>query len=594
LLVGIALTGCGNRDQSAVGSTEGLLTANQSKLWGATGELFVPSGRLMDWSYAGYRAGEATLPALAPTLSVTDHGATANDSSDDTDAFVAALAAASSGDVVAVPAGVFIIKKTLTLKSGVVLQGAGPDQTILEVPVSLTDVYGNPGLATGTSSYSFGGAFIEADGGDGGATLATVTAPAARGDTALQLSTTSGISSGQWIQVEQTDVNGELMKRLHADLMDGGSDNIGDKGMDFYTRVSAVTSSGVDIERALPVDVDTGWSPTVKSVKPKSREVGVEHLAIRFPETTYPGHFQEQGYNAIHFHGLQDSWVRDVRIVNCDYGVNVTSSQFVTVQDVTIETTNSRSGHHALNNGHGGDNLFIGFNLKVKLIHDITNEWYATGVVVTQGRGDDLAMDHHRAAPYTTLWTEVDCGAGTRPFASGGSSNRGPHTAAYDTLWNVTAAKDMTFPADDYGPRMNYVGFRTAATKVTSPYDWWFEQIAPTDLDPPNLWLAMREKRLGAGGDAGAGGGAGASGGSASGGGPSVGGGAGIGGSGGAGASGAAGASAAPEGDASGGCSCHSTPSRRSGSLAWLGLVALLAIERRRRRRARLTNGVAC
>ncbi len=557
------------------------LTADQSSLWGAAGELFDPKGRLMDWSYAGYRAGEAALPTLTPTLSVVDHGATADDSSDDTAAFVAALAAATAGDVVGVPAGKFIIKKTLTLKNGVVLQGAGPDKTILDIPVSLTDAYGNTGLSGGgTSSYSFGAAFIEADGSDGGTKLADVSAAAKRGDTTLSLDTTAGIAVGDWVQIEQTDVGGDLIKRLHADLLPGGDDNIGDKGMDFYSRVAAVTNGGIELERALPVDIELAWSPTLKSVKPKSSEVGVEHLAIEFPTTTYPGHFKEQGYNAIHFNSMQDAWVRNVRIKNTDYAVNVTNGQFITVQDVVIEADAKRSGHHGLNNGHGGDNLFIGFDIKTQLVHDITNEWYATGVVVTQGRGDDLAMDHHRAAPYSTLWTELDCGAGTRPFKSGGSANRGPHTAAYDTLWNLTAATDMSLAPDDYGPRMNYVGFRTKTTTLTSPYDWWLENRDPATVDPPNLWLAMRQKRLGGSAGAGGAGGAGVGGGA----GASIGGSAGAGTGGAAGSAGGAGVGGAqptPSEDDSG-CGCR-VPANNGSNGSWWWLALALAALRRRR-----------
>lgn len=55
----------------------------------------------------------------------------------------------------------------------------------------------------------------------------------------------------------------------------------------------------------------------------------------------------------------------------------------------------------------------------------------------------------------------------------------------------------MDLPVDDYGPRMNFVGFQTAATEVTSPYDWWMENIEPDQLEPPNIWEAMRERRLG-------------------------------------------------------------------------------------------------
>jgi hypothetical protein len=474
--------------------------AETSGTWGTSGELFDPRGRLMDWSYAGYHYGEAPLPSSPATINVADQGATADDGIDDTTAFQSAIAAAAGGGVVSVPAGRFIVSDKLTLTQGVVLRGGGRDATVIDIPVSLTDLYGNPGLeGDGTSSYSFGRAFIEARGNMSTVELAQVVANASRGDTTLALSDTAGIRVGQWVRLQQTDVNGDLIDRLHADLMQSGADNIGDR-WEFHTRVTAVSSGGIEIERALPVDVDTAWSPTVYQFAPSLSEVGVEHLTLRFPLTPYPGHFNEQGYNAIHFHRVVNSWVREVTIANADYGVNVTNCFFVTVAGVRLETSGSRGaivGHHGLNNGHGGDNLFVGFDIRATFQHDLTNEWYATGVVFTKGRGVDLRMDHHRAAPYATLWAELDTGAGTQAFSSGGRADRGPHTAAYDTLWNVRAAADIPLPPDDYGPRMNFIGFQTSSTVVTSPYDWWLETIGPDQIEPVNIWQAMRERRLG-------------------------------------------------------------------------------------------------
>ncbi len=588
-LTGCALSlGCSGSvpEDTAVRTQE--LPSVTSDLWGEAGELFVPTGRIMDWSYAGYQAGESPLPELTPDVSVTDFGAVADDAGDDTDAFNQAIQSLTNGGVVGVPAGRFVIRARVTLTDGVVLQGAGRGATELEIPVNLSDVYG-----AGDRKWSFSGAFIEAKGSDAGKLVGDVTAAAARGTRVLELSDTSGVSVGQWVRVIQTDGDGSLMNRLHADLMPAGDDNTGDKGMEFHSRVSAVDAGSITLERALPLDVETRWAPQVFGFEPRTTDVGLEHLSIRFPETTYPGHFLELGYNAVHFSGVAHSWVRDVAIYNADYGVNISSSFFVTVQDVLLDTTADRGssvGHHGLNNGHGGDNLFIGFDVNKRFVHDLTNEWYGTGVVFTQGRGLDLAMDHHRAAPYTTLWTELDLGQGKRPFQSGGSSNRGPHTAAYDTLWNLSAQDDMDLPPDDYGPRINFVGFRTAATEVSSPYDWWFEGMAPEDLDPPNLWLAQREKRLGptgSGGAAGSGGsaaGAGGSGAAASGGATSSGGSnTATGGSAGSSGAASAGASsgAAPASDDSG-CGCR-TGSRGS-TPAW-PLLALLGLVLCRRSR---------
>lgn len=79
----------------------------------------------------------------------------------------------------------------------------------------------------------------------------------------------------------------------------------------------------------------------------------------------------------------------------------------------------------------------------------------------------------------------------------GGVENRGPHTAAYDTLWNATARQGMALPEDDFGPRMNFVGFRTAATEPTSPYDGWLEPVVPAELEPANPRAVMVDRRLG-------------------------------------------------------------------------------------------------
>ena len=57
---------------------------------------------------------------------------------------------------------------------------------------------------------------------------------------------------------------------------------------------------------------------------PLVSEVGIEHLAIDFPSTAYPGHHRERGYNAIDFsHNVVNAWIRDVEVRNCDSGIFV-------------------------------------------------------------------------------------------------------------------------------------------------------------------------------------------------------------------------------------------------------------------------------
>lgn len=48
----------------------------------------------------------------------------------------------------------------------------------------------------------------------------------------------------------------------------------------------------------------------------------------------------------------------------------------------------------------------------------------------------------HRAAPYGTLFSDIDCGEGLRMFDSAGAFGRGPHTGARTTFWNLRGSRE--------------------------------------------------------------------------------------------------------------------------------------------------------
>ncbi len=90
---------------------------------------------LHDFSYAGFRHGEAPDPGPLPQLdAVTEYGADPTGMLDSTPAVQAALdaAAASGGGIVLLPAALYRFDGALTVSaSHVVLRGEGPDQTRL-------------------------------------------------------------------------------------------------------------------------------------------------------------------------------------------------------------------------------------------------------------------------------------------------------------------------------------------------------------------------------------------------------------------------------------------------------------------------------
>ena len=487
--------GCGK--EAPVEASRSNCTA--SSLYGAQGELWSASGRLLDYSYAGYRTGTEAPPVPAgPVLNVVDLGARPDDGEDDTQAFLTAIAT-STGGVIQVPAGRFVLTQRLEiLKSNLVLRGAGRERTTLYFPKSLGELYGLEFNDAGQSNWSFSGGFLTVQGSLGGGLLARVTAAAARGQRTLQVSTSAGLQAGQWVRLLQTDANGTLLRAYHAGSYAGDvGEDVGRQVFRFLSRIESVGAGSVTLERPLPLEVELAWSPELRAVAPSVREVGIEDMTLEFVGTRYPGHFQENGYNAIYLNGVMDSWVRNVTILNSDYGVNVNGSFFCTVSDVSLGTTLDRGplvGHHGLTSAGGADNLFTRFDVRNTFVHDLSIDSYTLGTVWADGRGVDMNLDHHGRGNYGTLWTKLDLGAGTRAFASGGTAPlRMPHSGARTAVWNVTAARDLALPAADFGPLLSFVGLRGAAGRPAA--DWLVEPLVGTGLCQDDLHAAMLSRR---------------------------------------------------------------------------------------------------
>ena len=461
-----------------------------STLWGSNGESHDPSGYLTDFSYAGYHWGEEEPPFKAPTIYARNFGASAGDNNDDTSAIKSALNSAKYGDVVRLDAGRYIISNKIYVPNGVVLQGEGSRKTTIYIPKNLSDV--------SDADPSFDGAFINLTGShDNGVKIASITAHAARGAKTVQLDRTPNVKVGDWIQIEQTDSSGRMVTETlyegYSSGADAHTDLVGDKMMEFFSRVTAVNNNSISFERALPIAVDPANTAELHTTAVPYGEVGLEGIRVEFPATSYPGHFNELGYNAIQMEA-QHSWIRDVTVINVDYGINIKESHFLSLLDITLFNENNRNGHHGISLGHSTDCLVRGFDLQSAILHDLTVEWYNHSNVFTQGRGRDLSLDHHKGAPYANLFTEIYLGESTRTWKSGGRDDRGYNTAAYSTLWNLSGAKGMPWPPKNYGPKMVFVGVNTS--KPSSDLNWWYESMKPNEIFPPNIWIAQKQKRL--------------------------------------------------------------------------------------------------
>lgn len=480
-----------------------------SELWGQKGEKWSAGGRLPDFSFAGYRSGEAEIPDLPIKASVRDFGAIGDGQADDTAAFKRAIEEVRGGALL-VPEGRYKISDILYIRlSNFVLRGAGSNKSILFFTRPLEAIKPNLGATTTgqpTSNYSWSGGLVWVVGKQTGADLGPVAERAERGASEIVLEAPANgklkVQPGQRIEISQEDPgDNSLLDHLYAG-QSGDVSKIKGARITFVSRVTkvedTVEGARLSLERTLRTDVSPAWKARVRVFEPSVSQVGIEDLGFEFPEEKYGGHFSEQGFNPLAFAGIADCWARRLRIVNADSGPFVSGS-FNTLEDITFESRrepdkSGNTGHHGVS--LGSDNLLRGFSFQQKFVHDISVERSA-GNVIAGGRGIDLSFDNHKRFPYANLFTDIDLGAGNRMYASGGGASLGRHAGAWTTFWNIRAQKPQHWPAKDWGPdMMNLVGVQSQDAPILDEKGRWFEPIAPAQLQPRNLYQAQLQRRL--------------------------------------------------------------------------------------------------
>lgn len=486
--------------------TAGLVThlrAETSDLWGINGERWNPRGRLPDFSYAGYHCGEAPLPEVPRGVNVKTFGAKGDGVADDTAAFLKAIAQVRGA--IEVPPGRYRITDILEIKrSDVILRGAGPDKAILFFPKPLQEIRPVQSATTDgrpASDYSWAGGFVWFKGSFGEKLLARISTNAARGDTMVRVSSAEKFRAGQPIEILETD---NAKNTLAAELYSGDPGNTskleGSTRASLACTITKIAGDQVWFDRPLRFNIQPQWQPRIVSFEPTVSESGVEDLCFEFPNTPYPGHFNEQGYNAAAFTDVANCWGRNLRITNADSGI-FTRGEFCTIQNVVYQSArkpdaNGCTGHHGFD-FEGEDNLFTGFDFQTQFIHDITLDHCAAGNVVAHGKGVDLCFDHHKRTCYENLFTDIDAGVGTHLWRCGGGADLGKNCGARGTFWNIRATRPQHYPPTTFGPlSMNFVAVQTDAPSEKNPSGRWFEVIAPDRIEPQDIHAAELARRL--------------------------------------------------------------------------------------------------
>ncbi len=273
----------------------------------------IPNDRLIKW-----RPGvEGGVPDVPTVVDLRDYGPAADGTTDDGPVFQRALADVEPPGALYVPAGTYLLKSVLRLRSGVVLRGAGSDRTHL--------IFDAPDFRW-RGAVEMKGAMAPAE------QTRAIERGADAGSRTLTLDSTEGIEAGQTVLVCMDNDPDLHYTRPEWDTT-WSRDCVGQ-----LVRIDGVDGQTVRLDVPLRLTYAPELHPRLRPLRPIER-AGLEGVHIKRLD-------HAEGTNVAISEAV-NCWVRDCELDYC-YCAHVSGSRarFVTVEGCYI--------HHAWNYGGGG------------------------------------------------------------------------------------------------------------------------------------------------------------------------------------------------------------------------------------------------
>ncbi len=519
---------------------------------------------LLDYSYAGYAHGERAPVEHSgyKIYDITDYGAVPDDGKSDREAFLAMVKAATGQDyqdnggniafgskdkadaVLYFPEGEFIlhnaeddvegVSKTIVIRSGnIILKGAGRDRTriLMDAPCQPTDpdiLYSSPTMLEFKHFSTF----------ESFGTPATVTSASAKGSFSVTISSTAGMSAGDYVclHVKNADadfVEAELTPAPYNDDPHKSNWDIVKNGVEVvdYHQIASIENNKVTFKEPIMHDVTTGRGWEIKKYHHYS-EVGIEDLTFVGKAKKGFGHhasWEDDGaYKPLGMNRLTNSWIRRVGFENTSEACSIVSCANVSAYDIIF--TGNRG--HASVRSQASSRVFIGatddrttgyltgsntetlgtFSNKAGNYHAVGVSRHAMGTVLWRNTwGEDSCFESHATQPRATL---IDCcDGGWMSSRQGGDETQAPSHLDDLTIWNFHAG-NANLSGTDFISNSSFswwdknsthwkflppvvVGFHGPANTRFDATQCKFIESEGSPVYPESLYEAQLQKRLG-------------------------------------------------------------------------------------------------
>lgn len=353
-----------------------------------------------------------------------------------------------------------------------VIKGDGPDKTRLimetpNLPTSISNLSSSPILLA-----------IKHTNGPNNAgnspKLASVTENAMRGDFTVKVSGTTGISSGQWVQLRLRSGDRELVKKeigpialnenwaiakAPISINQSSDDLYGVKITEFH-QVKSAANGKITFYEPIMHDIDIKYNDTegweIRTYK-YLENVGIEDLSFvgnaldgyahhgeGHAEQAKVGWQYDGAYKPLLLQRVVNSWVRNVHFESVSEALTFAESANSSAYDIRIS---GKRGHSAVRS-QGSSRVFIGKVRDESAGNDVygkscQGQFHGCGVskpsvgtvLWNVTWGNDACFESHATQPRATL---IDnCSGGLVYYRAGGDENEVPNHLGDLTLWNL-------------------------------------------------------------------------------------------------------------------------------------------------------------
>ena len=424
-----------------------------------------------------------------------------------------------------------------------VIKGDGPDKTRLimetpNLPTSISNLSSSPILLA-----------IKHTNGPNNAgnspKLASVTENAKRGDFTVKVSGTTGISSGQWVQLRLRSGDRELVKKeigpialnenwaiakAPISINQSSDDLYGVKITEFH-QVKSAANGKITFYEPIMHDIDIKYNDTegweIRTYK-YLENVGVEDLSFvgnaldgyahhgeGHAEQAKVGWQYDGAYKPLLLQRVVNSWVRNVHFESVSEALTFAESANSSAYDIRIS---GKRGHSAVRS-QGSSRVFIGKVCDESAGNDVygkscQGQFHGCGVskpsvgtvLWNVTWGNDACFESHATQPRATL---IDnCSGGLVYYRAGGDENEVPNHLGDLTLWNLNVTGTDShasnfawwsdsdtwwkiFPPIVVGTHGMNVKFSGKEQQVT------YEESTGMKVSPESLYEAQLRERLG-------------------------------------------------------------------------------------------------